>query len=276
MKNKTIFIGTILLIFLTNNVLFCQSFLNPSFENWGSPGGCQVNVAPDDWSEYSNGGSGADECDFSYCPTIIPSSASQGNVYARMYSPDSISGEGMYQMISGFVTGNSYLISFDFCGSELFGGTADVSIHFFIDDMDVAQTPVFSSTDPNWQTFSHNFIASLASHKIGVRAYMAGSGTSTGSAAIDNFQFNTNTGLPKISSKNGIAFYPNPFHEKITFYTENPMQTQLTLFDHSMRIIFTTFFNRETTLQLEGLANGIYFYALKSFEEVQNGAIIKQ
>jgi len=167
--------------------LNAQNFMNASVELWGIPGVCEVNIQPDDWTNYTNGGIGPDEANFSICPTTIPPNASNGNVYARMYAQDNTSGEGMFQNISGFVPGNVYDISFDYAGSNLYGGTNDSRWHLFIDDVDVDQTPVFQSTEINWSSHSFSFTASATTHKIGVRLYTTPNPTSTGSGAIDNF-----------------------------------------------------------------------------------------
>src|SRR5690349_14999649 len=103
-----------LLIFVIQS--FGQSFQNSSFEVWGNQNYCDTNKTPDGWLNYSNGGIASDECNFNFCPTTIPTSASHGFAYARSvaFGPG---GEGEYQLVSGFMVGNSYTITFDYSGS---------------------------------------------------------------------------------------------------------------------------------------------------------------
>lgn len=91
----------------------------------------------------------------------------------------------MFQYVSCFIADSAYRISFDYAGSNLFGGWDDIKWHLFIDDVNVFQTPVFHSTDTFWTTASYNFIATLTVHKIGVR--LISTAGITGSGGIDNF-----------------------------------------------------------------------------------------
>jgi gliding motility-associated-like protein len=173
-------------------LLFCridmmsQAFQNGSIETWGNSGNCMVNVAPDSWVSYSNEGNNFDECDFAVCGTTIPTQAAEGTIYARAYSASTTSGEGIAQVVTGFVPGNEYQISFDFAGSNLLPGFNDNQWHIFLDDVHVDQTIAFSSTEAQWNTHTFSFVATSASHLLGFRAFNAN--TSGGSAAIDNFQ----------------------------------------------------------------------------------------
>jgi hypothetical protein len=180
-----------------------QTLLNPSFETWGDSALCEVNTTADGWLNYSNGGIGSDEANFNLCPTTIPPAASNGIVYSRSVAFGG-SGEGQYQIVSGFLAGASYSISFDYAGSNLYGGLDSVRWHIFIDDIDVDQTPAFKSTDTIWSSHSYTFIATATSHKIGVRAFAVLS-SGTGSAAIDNFGLNSSAVVALFTAPNAIC-----------------------------------------------------------------------
>jgi gliding motility-associated-like protein len=100
----------------------------------------------------------------------------------------------MLQNLSGWTVGDTFLISFNYAGSNLFLGSSDVRIHLFIDGIDIAQTPAFSSTSTIWQNFNHWFIPSTPNHSIGVRTYTVNPFTD-GSAAIDNISVYTCTSM---------------------------------------------------------------------------------
>lgn len=163
-----------------------QAFQNGSFENWGNQGTCLVNTVPDSWLGYSNDGIDFDECDFAFCGSTIPAQAAEGTIYARAYADSPNAGEGIAQQVTGFIPGNEYQISFAFAGSNLLPGFNDSQWHLFLDDIDVDQTPSFSSTEAQWNTHTFSFVATSASHLIGFRALTAN--LAGGSAAIDNLQ----------------------------------------------------------------------------------------
>jgi len=190
---------TCILFFIScifSSASLAQSFINPSLESWGVVTACDINTPPDYWPNYTNGGLGPDEANFNICPTTIPPNASDSFVYARCYAQDNTAGEGMYQLVSGFVIADSYTISFDYAGSNLYGGVRDVLWHLFIDDIDVDQTPVFHSTDNFWTLHTYTFIATATTHKIGVRCYTSITGTGTGSGGIDNFRLTDISAMP--------------------------------------------------------------------------------
>lgn len=173
-----------------------QSFQNNSLENWGGSVNCLVNTVPDNWLGYSNEGINFDECDFAICPTTIPAEVADGNVYGRAYAGTTSSGEGIAQLVSGFIPGNEYQISFEFAGSNLLPGFNPSQWHIFLDDVDVDQTVVFAPTEAQWNTHTFSFIATSDSHLLGFRAFAAN--TDGGSAAIDNFQIQNLTPVEPI------------------------------------------------------------------------------
>ena len=270
--NKRIYL---IILLLTCRICNAQNFINPSVEIWGNVNVCEVNTAPDFWPSYSNGcAPGPDEANFLICPTTIPTHAADGNVYARMCANDSISGEGMRQMVSGFVTGNSYLINFDYAGSNLFSGTLDIQWHVFINDMDVNQTPVFYSTDTTWVNYSYIFIATNTSLNIGFRVYTTGG--SYGSGAIDNLSIALLEGVANAESKINVLIFPNPFSDNINIHSLNYYPLEIILYDITSRKIMQQEFTNSISLNTEQLEKGIYLYEVRDKNGLcKQGKVVK-
>jgi hypothetical protein len=161
-----------------------QNFVNGSFELWGTAS-CDINTAPDSWANYSNGGLGPDEARFPGCPSTIPNAAQSGAAYARYYAQDPTAGEGQSQTVTGFTIGTAYQVRYYYCGSNLYGGTGNNSVHILLNGVDVHQSPVFASSLSTWTLGTYNFTATAASNLFGFRMYSP-SGGSTGSGALDN------------------------------------------------------------------------------------------
>jgi hypothetical protein len=167
-------------------ISFCvkaQSFVNPSFEAWGTPT-CEINTTPNSWTNFSNGWIALDEGNVSVCPTTTPSSAQNGSVYARAAASTTASGEGIVQLLSGFTVGQVYQISFYYSGCNLYGGWSNIRWNTFVDGTNINQTPAFQSSAPTWSNHTCNFVATQTTHQIGFRLHTA-SGID-GSGAIDN------------------------------------------------------------------------------------------
>ena len=270
-------ITLILILFVLGIKLNAQSFLNPSVEDWGNNTQCYVNTPPTNWIEYSNGGIGVDEANFTYCPTTIPNHAANGHVYARSYASSDTSGEGMYQNVSGFLVGTTYAITFEYAGSNLYGATDNCKWHLFINDVDVYQTPVFSSSDSIWTPGYYQFTAADTMYKIGVRAY---SMVTNGSAAIDNFGIHeVVTGIENIKAENKIIVYPNPATSALTI-------SQTVISAKAESLIITDITGREiyhqpisNTLNIIDVSywsNGVYIYQLQGEKETVRGKFVKQ
>lgn len=172
--------------------LLGQSFVNPSFEDWGDPTFCNVNTAPDGWDGFSNAGQNFDEANFTLCPTTIPSAAAEGNAYGRAYVDGINSGEGIAQTVSGFIPGNAYEVSFEYSGSNLFPGTNDVLWQIHLDGQVVDATDAVSSNEATWQPHAFTFIATSPTHTLGFRAVTANN-LASGSAGIDNLALTSAT-----------------------------------------------------------------------------------
>lgn len=169
-----------------------QNIINPSFEQWGFDNFCDINTTPDGWTNYSTAGQAFEEGNSLICPTTIPASPPVGDTYARAYAEDSSTGEGAFQNIDGFVVGNTYQISFIYAGSNLFPGTNDVQWHVFIEDVEIGQTPEFSSNEPSWNAFNIEFVPASPTVKVGFRLFTVDN-NSSGSGGIDDVQISAVT-----------------------------------------------------------------------------------
>lgn len=245
-----------------------QSFQNPSLESWGPSTTCPVNTAPDNWTNFSNTGVGPDKGDFLICPSTIPTHASDGHVYARMLAGNNISGEGMSQTISGFCVGCEYTLTFDYAGSNLWGGTDDIRFHIFKDGLRVDSTPDFHSTDTAWTTFYYSFNATSSTHTFGFRCYTAHHPFGGGSGGIDNFRITNPTGIKSPGSNADVDVFPNPFQNILTIKTNHSSEYEITLCDMIGRPVLQQSFSNSVTLNTEALAKGIYIYEVKNKNEV--------
>lgn len=241
-----------------------QSFVNPSFESWGVVNVCDVNSPPDNWLDYSNGGVGVDEANFIYCPTTIPASAANGIIYARSYAATDSTGEGMYQMVSGFTIGKTYQISYSYAGSNLYGGTADIQWHTFINDTDVNQTPVFHSTDATWTSYSFNFMASNTTNKIGFRCY--NSTVSVGSGAIDNLGLTqVVTSVSYLTSDLKVSVFPNPANDLLDITLSKSTEAAFTISTMFGQVVSSGGIasnEQVKQINISGISRGIYFLKL--------------
>lgn len=256
-----------------------QSFINGSLENWASPTVCETNTPPDGWSDYSNVGIGPDEANFTLCPTTIPPNAAQGMVYARCLSGNPMTGEGMYQILSGFIMGTPYIISYQFCGSNRWGGSGDCVWHLFIDDIDVNQSIVFSSSDTVWHTNSYTFLATHPAYKIGVRAYTP-TFNGGGSAAIDLFMIEATSlsSLDNYKLAAQISIGPNPFTNTLNLYNTALVQdARFILMDITGQVVLNETITDNMNLNTEQLSPALYYYQIESKGKlIQRGKVVKR
>ena len=259
--------------------VYGQSFTNPSLESWSSPTVCETNTPPDGWTDYSNVGIGPDEGNLSLCPSTIPPVAANGNIYARCLAGNPNTGEGMFQFISNLVIGKTYTVSYQFCGSNRWGGSGDSVWHLFLDDVDVNQSAVFSSADTVWHTNYFTFIATATMHKIGVRAYTP-TYNGGGSAAIDLFSIEQSkpTGIQNSILETDLSVYPNPFMNVVSVNNNSNLEyLTFSLVDIIGQTIFHQSFSNFASFNTEMLPQGIYFYEIKNKNEVVRiGKLIKE
>jgi parallel beta-helix repeat protein len=76
---------------------------------------------------------------------------------------------------------------------------------------------------------------------------------------------------------NRINIYPNPFNDKLNILLKENNQTEIILFDLSLRKCLQQTFTNSTTISSEQLANGIYIYEIRNkIGEFSTGKVIKQ
>ena len=251
----------------SNRMAQAQNFLNGSFESWGNPNACEINSAPDNWTNYSVACLAFDEANFNLCPSTIPPNAADGNIYARACAgPDWQGGEGIYQILTNFNIGQAYSISFDYAGSNLYGGTDSVRWKIFINDTLIAQTPFCSSLQNTWSNYSVSFLPTQSTNKIGFRAYFINpSLTGTGSAGIDNIKLQNEvaTYIPSNKMDNLFSIYPIPAENNLTVEYLHNDELEIILMDMNASEKLKQTFSNRTTLSLENFADGMYICLIK-------------
>lgn len=261
---KTI-IGLTTLLFLSG-IINAQSFSNASFETWGSPTYCDANTTPTGWTTYSNGLGSIDKSDYTICPHTIPGNASDGNVSARFVSNNTSGGEGAYQNISGFTVGNTYTISFDYAGSNLYGGTGDVQFHLFIDDALVTSTPAFSPSKNTWDSHHYSFTATATMHKVGIRLYTA-LPSSNGEGEADNFSIQQgNTTSIDALETNATIISPNPSNGLFTINSKELKNASIEIYNSLGKLVLshTTLDDETLNINLSDEPSGLYLMKISN------------
>jgi hypothetical protein len=270
MKLSKIYFIVIMSPFLVNG----QSFVNSSFETWDNPTLCAANTVPDNWLNYSDGGSAADKSDYTLCAHSIPGNASNGNVSARFVTYSASSGEGVYQNISNLSIGNQYVISFDYAGSNQYGGTSEINFKLFIDDINVASTPAFMPTKATWSNLQYTFTATSTTHKIGIRI-RATSDPASGEAEADNFSILPSGQLSLISKiilDSDFSIYPNPSNGMTTLINKKSANSNVEIYNLAGELVFKTAMNHQKTIDLSNHPKGVYM--VKMIDE--NESVIKE
>lgn len=258
-------------LFIGNITLNAQGFVNGSFESWGLSNTCEINLAPDNWGNYSTGCIAFDEANQLLCTSTIPGAASNGNIYARACAgPDWQGGEGVFQLVSNLNPGQQYTFSFDYAGSNLYGGSDSVTWRVFIDDTLVTQTPYFSSSQSTWSTFTYSFTATQTTHKIGFRSYFIyPCVTCAGSSGIDNVKFNEMpTGNLNVQQQSSYTFYPLPCSDKLNIEGNFGYPVELTMYNLNGQVVLKNTFTRNTQIQTNTLLPGVYLGIIRKNGEV--------
>ena len=256
---------------------YSQSFTNPSLELWSNIAVCETNLPPDGWNNYSNVGLGPDEGNLTLCPSTIPPTAANGNIYARCLAGNPNTGEGMYQDISNLIIGTTYTISYNYCGSNRWGGSGDCVWHLFIDDIDVNQSAIFSSADTVWHTNFYTFIATAVTHKVGVRAYTP-TYNGGGSAAIDLFSIEHSkpTSIQNGFLASDFSVYPNPFGTYLTLETNHQIPMTFILTNVLGEQVYRSEFVDVLTFNTDDLSKGLYFYEIfDGNRNLKSGKVVK-
>ncbi len=251
-----------------------QSFVNGSLEAWGVAQTCEINTAPDGWLGFSNGCSEVDEAQFPLCPSTIPPNASNGNIYARACCGIN-QGEGISQTVSNMIPGLTYTISFDYAGSNLYGGGDSANWNVFIDTVNSFHTPTFSSAKSTWSTYSFNFVATDTSHTFGFRAYSQPPMFTGASAGIDNIQMTMpggETGVSTQTYKNEIQVYPTLMDKNLMVKMKSNDAMDLILYDLNSKQWKKEKISGSTFLNVETLPSGVYVCVMR----INGNVVFKQ
>lgn len=79
------------------------------------------------------------------------------------------------------------------------------------------------------------------------------------------------------SYEDEISIYPNPFCDNLNIEVKTNEQTEIILYDISVRKLLKQEFTKAVTINSKELANGIYFYVLRNQNGVfRNGKVVKK
>ena len=97
-----------------------------------------------------------------------------------------------------------------------------------------------------------------------------------GGASVNNLC--TSAGINDVDNAlNRVNAFPNPFSTHLTFVFTGKEQTTVTLYDFLGRPILQQAFTSSTTINTEQLAEGIYFYELRTSKgKLTTGKVVKQ
>ncbi|MFM9052673.1 MAG: T9SS type A sorting domain-containing protein [Bacteroidota bacterium] len=248
-----------LLTLATIRCVQAQTIINPSLEQWATPTVCETNLAPDFWTNFSNGGLGPDEGNYPLCPSTIPGNASSGQVYARFMAGNPRSGEGMAQSVSGFSAGKPYSLTFDYAGSNLWGGSDSMRVHVFLDGVDIDSTSKFSSLDTVWRHHVATFIPTASTHTIGVRIYTHRFPSAGGSGALDNFGLQEFMATGVDALQESTAWEIKPSGNAGAFFLAGPIgqSANCLIFDASGRVVYSALLSVGEIIRPE-LPDGMY------------------
>lgn len=83
--------------------------------------------------------------------------------------------------------------------------------------------------------------------------------------------------LPFDDNENEIIVFPNPFHNNIAVISHNNIPKEFLLFDLTGRIVMEKPFTREVYINTNGLSRSIYFYRIKTKDEIlKAGKLVRQ
>ncbi len=139
-------------------------------------------------------------------------------------------------------------------------------------------------TDFSWQTFSYPFTyfnstISPDSCFISINSSVnAGYNVNT-TLSIDNFTFEAPAGITPSSTRNNITrIYPNPVKSNATLVYELKVDSKvtITISDVMGKVVHRFMFEKNAGMQsesldFENLKSGIYFYEIKSADEMKTG-----
>jgi len=138
-------------------------------------------------------------------------------------------------------------------------------------------------TDFSWQTFSYPFTY-FSSTSPDSCFIVINSSINTGYNVntvfnVDNFAFSALTGIQNYSQKGfGASIYPNPVKSNATISYELKKDSKviINISDITGKVVASFYFNRSQGIQqeqlnLENLKSGIYFYEIKTSDEVKTG-----
>jgi hypothetical protein len=139
----------------------------------------------------------------------------------------------------------------------------------------------------NWTEISANYTATGSEKYILIGNFKPDSATAsplinisaqlkTAYAYIDQVSLSICTGISDMEPSLSYSIYPNPFSDQLIVENENDELTEITLFDAVSKKIMHHEFRKLISLNTADLANGIYFYQLKTgSKSISAGKLVK-
>jgi Secretion system C-terminal sorting domain len=199
------------------------------------------------------------------------------------------------------VAGTSYCLQFYFSRHEAYdAGTNRVGAYFSVDTAYINNYPcnlnympqiTTSFTHPtyddtlNWVQFSSNFIASGGEQFMTIGNFASDDSTVSHTVGgpyngayyfVDDVSLiDCSVGIKELNSVYNVTVFPNPTKDNLTISVDKAGVFDITIVDIMNREKQTKQFENSTSLNLQALDKGIYFYELrKKTELIKKGKII--
>jgi len=82
--------------------------------------------------------------------------------------------------------------------------------------------------------------------------------------------------INNLSEENSLSVFPNPATNLLTITTTSTQPSTIILYDIASRQLMQQKFNGSATLNIEGLAKGVYLYEVRSETGVKQGRVVKE
>ncbi len=144
----------------------------------------------------------------------------------------------------------------------------------------------------NWTKISGTFIADSAYSYIAVGNFFDDTATTINGSnsqkggyyfvddicvSTDSLACNPKVGIQQINQNESVKLFPNPFSTQLTFSLADNKPTTVSLYNFLGQRVLQQSFTNSTTLNTAQLADGIYFYELRSNKgTLKTGKLVKQ
>ena len=275
MKNKIASIKFFLFVFVAftvSKISSAQTILNPGFESWFG-GGCPVNVAPDDWTNFSEPvGLGPDQAGCNG-PVVSFQDTSHMNL---VWSNTGIR-EGCKQAVSGLTAGVIYHVNFYAIQDQgLWADTGSVILNFYQNSTIVFSTPELFFGGA-WTLFTATFTALSTTDTIGFQV-APGTTSTSGSVGVDAVSFSSTENAQDLLDETEVKIYPNPFENQVAVSVQNKNEKSISIQNVLGETVYSVNeinFSIPLSIEMNEIPSGIYFLTLNGEGGVVTKKIVK-